>query len=303
MRTITVFNRKGGVGKTSAAVNLAGLLANAGHKTVLVNLDAQIDPEIDLGVRDRGDQGLALVQAAMAGIPPEPVRDVRPNLDLVCGGPRLEDLKAIITNRRLTTGDAAAAQAPLVNSLRALAQQYTFVIIDSPPGGSIMQEAALTASRWVLVPTAPDEASISALEPLSELFLAARQLNPDLGLLGVFLFGIGATSRRVIRQAADALSEMFEGMNDVVMTAPVDLEAPDDDRGWMVIRDVKAVAVECRARGLLVHELESLTAKPTTSVKGLASDYEKLAREVVLRVITAEQRVIDLAAATAEVTV
>lgn len=302
MRTITVLNRKGGVGKTSVTVNLAAALAAAGYPTLVADLDAQGDTLVDFGARDRSDGGLALAQAAMAGTAPTPVKDVRPNLDVVPGGPRLEDLSAVLTSRRLRSqADPLAAQDLLTQSLRAAAAGYSFTIIDSPPGGSVLQEAALAASQWVLVPTGPDEASISALEPLAELFMAARERNPELQLLGVFLFRVGATSRRVIRQAATTLVEIFEGL-DVVMTAPVRLDDPESPRSWLTIRDVGAVAVECRRQGVLVHELEKSMTKPTGAVSGLAEDYEKLSREVVARIRASENPVIDVTE-TAEVSV
>jgi chromosome partitioning protein len=288
MRTIVIGATKGGVGKTSVATNLAGLLARTGAPTVIIDLDPQGDTRHDLGVKET-DDGLGLMQAASSGKKPPVIKGVRDNLDVVAGGSYLVALSALLAAHH------AAAQEMLTRSIAALSADYRFVVIDTPPAGSALQEGALIAADGLLIPTGPDEASIANIQEIANTFSRARTANQALELIGVFLFGVGATSRKVIRESAAALIKMFDGAEDAVMTTPRDPSEPDGDRQWLTIRDVKATAVECRKFGLLAHELEAQrtrinsrtgeTMLPPASVTGLAGDYERLATEVASRIM------------------
>ena len=93
-RTIALVNDKGGVGKTTLAVNLAGQLAAADFTCLLVDLNRQANLADDLGFRDgpADDRGAGLLVSVVAGTPLRPVEGVRPGLDVVAGGARLVDL-------------------------------------------------------------------------------------------------------------------------------------------------------------------------------------------------------------------
>src|SRR5437667_7385914 len=89
---VMVSNGKGGVLKTSLAANLSGLAAASGWRVLAVDLDPQGNLAGDLGVLDRSDGGAGLFAAVAEHTPLEPLRAVRPGLDLVAGGPRTADL-------------------------------------------------------------------------------------------------------------------------------------------------------------------------------------------------------------------
>lgn len=288
-RTIAVVNGKGGVGKTSITANLAGLFAAAGYRVLVVDLDPQGNLGNDLGYLGAGlsDEGASLHGAAVSGTAPTPISNVRERLDVVAGGEHLHDLSAVLQSRRLSGRGGVES---LSASIAALAGQYDLTVIDCPPGSDVLQAGAMEAARWVLVPTKTDDASRAGLREVARRFTAARANNPELGLLGVVLFGVNRSARRILRQAREALEADLGPSSADVLTA--------------TIRHVEAAAVDARSRGQLVHELErDVLAGPTwwerrrnhdaaeplaASASSLAGDYERLATEVLERVVLSE---------------
>jgi chromosome partitioning protein len=281
---IAVANAKGGVGKTSTTANLAAMFAANGHKTLTIDLDPQGDLGVDFGLRGLGlgDDGLSMARSAMTGERPEPLTEVRPSLDVVAGGAHLEGMAAMLTSRRLSTpSDPTGGHGLLVNSIRAVAKDYSIAFIDCPPGGHILQESALAAATHVLVPTRADAASIGNLAHLAERFQAALAINPRLELLGVFLFGIRSTSRRIRKEATNQLRAIFQGAEDLLMET--------------VIPDLMAAAFDCRNNGWTAAELEAHKAAKTAgasklaeSGSNLATEYEKLVLEVAGRLSSSQ---------------
>ena len=290
-RTIAVINGKGGVGKTSLTANLAGLYAAAGYRVLAIDLDPQGNLGNDLGYLGAGlsDDGLGLQQAGAAGKPLTAVAAVRPSLDVVPGGEQLHDLAAILQSRRLTGRGGVDSLAAAVS---AVAGQYDLVLIDCPPGSDVLQAGALEAARYVLIPTKTDDASRAGLREVARRFAKARETNPELTLLGVVLFGVNSSARRVVSSARTSLAGDLGG------AAPV-LDA--------TIRHVEAAAVDARGRGQLVHELErdvhaapkwyerlrSPGTGPVEALAGsagaLAEDYQRLAEQVLARMQELEQ--------------
>jgi chromosome partitioning protein len=289
-RTVAVINGKGGVGKTSITANLAGLFAASGYRVLAVDLDPQGNLGSDLGYLGAGlsDGGASLRSATLDLKAPETLAEVRPGLDVVPGGEHLHDLAAML-QARSRTGRGGAQD--LAATIGALAGDYDLTLLDCPPGSDVLQEGALHAARWALVPTKTDDASRAGLRDVARRFSAARSSNPDLAVLGVVLFGVNTSARRVLSQAKAALEQDLGGVAPVLDTA---------------IRHVEAAAVDARGRGQLVHELErDASAAPkwyerlrnpgespvqrlAGSAGALASDYEALAEEVLTHIIEAE---------------
>ena len=286
-RCIAVINAKGGTGKTSTVANIGGLAAAAGHRTLLVDLDPQGNLAVDLGYS--GDDGKGLYGALTLDVPFAPLTDVRPDLDVLPGGRLLEDLAAVAA-ARTARGGADLTQG-FRHALAAAAQPYDLVLIDCPPGLRVLQDMALGASAYALIPTRTDEASLAGMSLVADRFTAARTANPGLQLLGVVLWGVTRTATRV-RTAVRASVQA-----DLGATAPV-FET--------VVRYVEAAAVDARRRGQLIHELEADVAKApkfyerlragtrgaseplAPSASGLAEDYAALTREVLSRLAALE---------------
>lgn len=291
-RVVVVAQGKGGVGKTSLTANVAGLAALGGHRVLAVDLDQQGNLARDLGY-EPGD-GESLLQAFVAGQPVPVVRDVRPRLDVVPGGPAVGDLLGIAFAR---SGRGGKDLADVLHaSLAPVVGAYDLVLVDTPPGERLLVEAALAVASYVVIPTRPDEGSLDGLERVAERCVAARVRNPALALLGVCMFGVGSRSRRLADSTRETVTDLLGG------SAPV-FDAQ--------IRHLESAAVDARRQGLLVHELESAATEArrgrlaalrarrrpssdllTRDASGLAEDYEALAREIMTRVGELESRAV-----------
>ncbi len=286
-RVVAVTNGKGGVGKTSVTANLAGLLAAAGYRVLAVDLDPQGNLAEDLGYADRSDDGHALHTSLLTGHALAPVVGIRPSLDVCPGGDATADLAAALTSRlQRQGGDATLA---LATSLAPTATDYDIVLLDCPPALETMQALALTAARWVLIPAKTDSSSRKGLREVARRFVAAREVNPYLEVLGIVLFGVGASATRVRARAHDHIAEDLGGAVPILTST---------------IRHLEAAATDARERGQLAHELEAVAAEGPTwwelrrgaapgervaaSASTLAGDYQALAEEVVGLLATAE---------------
>ncbi len=107
---------------------------------------------------------------------------------------------------------------------------YDLVLVDTPPGERLLVQAALSVGAFVLIPTRADDASLDGLERVAERFLAARQRNPELALLGVCLFGAGARSRRLAMTTREVVSQALDGAAPVFQTQIRHLESRGSGR-------------------------------------------------------------------------
>src|SRR5690349_6105309 len=155
-RVIAVANAKGGIGKTTTVVNIGAGLALKGARVLLVDVDAQGNLALALGVRPRRTLYEMLIDGARAA---DCVISARPNLDLIAGDEGLLSVQTIIAKRP----DWSRA---LEHGLRPLIGEYDFVLIDS--GGSLttLTTNALNAASDVLVPTAIEHFSLKSIELL-----------------------------------------------------------------------------------------------------------------------------------------
>lgn len=168
MKRIAVLNQKGGTGKTTTSVNVAAGLADAGHRVLLMDLDAQGNVAVSLGLSARNTMYNVLVEGMH---PADCVLNVGPNLD------------AIISNTSL-----AQAEVKLVNvreRYRVLKQRfesmtnYDYVVMDCAPSLSVLNQNALTYADHILIPVSCDYLSLvgvkqvlRTLKKVNELLLA-----------------------------------------------------------------------------------------------------------------------------------
>lgn len=294
-RVVAIANGKGGVGKTTLTAGLAGQIAAAGRRVLVVDTDPQgnLGRDLGYGPQDGNSLGLAITH----GLPLEVSRGVRDRLDVVAGGPALWDVSPAFTSRG-ARGAALPGLRPAIDKLRPeeTDEDYDLVLVDTPPGEPILQELVFASSDYLIIPTRSDDASLDGLVVVAQRFAAARALNPDLTLLGVVLFGVRAGSTRLIKRVRAALDDTLGGAAPVFTTS---------------IRYLESAAVDMRSRGLLPHELEqvhrtdkskrinrlrkgvavdtgdSLLSRDS-SASGLAADYAALAEEMLAAIAERE---------------
>ena len=208
-RVYAVANQKGGVGKTTTAVNVGACLAEAGERVLLVDLDPQANATSGLGLRANGVSTHDLLDGA-------PLREiVRPsglqNLDVVMAKSDLATAAVELSARE--GGERYLAEA-LVGEL----DPYSVVCLDCPPSFGPLTVNALAAATRALVPV---QAEYYALEGLSQLLgtinLVKARLNPGLAVAGILLtMADGRT-----RLAAEVEAELRRHFGDLVFTTTV----------------------------------------------------------------------------------
>nr|WP_256985176.1 MULTISPECIES: ParA family protein [Rhodococcus] len=291
-RTVLVANQKGGVGKSSIVSAVAGMVAAAGRRVLVVDADQQANVSAsDLGVEGDGGRGLSMaLQFAQALTP---VRDVRPNLDVIAGGPALAVVASVAATAAQTGIDLRRNLTQTLNDLND-AEKYDVVLIDSGPGDAPLLEALLGTARYLVVPTKDDDASLSGVELLAMRYLRARKAGSLIQLLGVVLFDTNPRATARNREVFEQVHELLEGSG--------------ADPFETFIRSDRAAAVDLRTRHLTPLELvdvaeldqksrlQRLRQKGKSSDRlwsrdpsGLASDYQGLTREILSRVATAER--------------
>jgi chromosome partitioning protein len=208
-RIYALANQKGGVGKTTTAINLAACLAEAGERTLVVDLDPQANATSGLGERANGTSSLDLLD----GIPlPKLARRTRfARLDLVPAKAELAGTAVELSRR----GDG---ERYLADALARATDEYAFVFVDCPPSLGPLTVNALAAADRVIVPV---QAEYYALEGLAQLVgsveLVRSRLNPKLVLGGVILTMVD----RRTRLAADVSDEVRRHFGDLVFRASV----------------------------------------------------------------------------------
>ncbi len=206
-RIIAVANQKGGVGKTTTAINLAAGLAEAGCKVLVVDLDPQGNASTGLGVEDRDwtTYDLLLEDAPLEAVVQETEIG---NLFVV---PATVDLSSadieLISNEKRSYLLHDALRQTAIDAFN-----LDFVLIDCPPSLNLLTVNAMVAAHSVLVPL---QSEFFALEGLSQLMLTIREVrqtaNPDLRIEGVVLTmydNRNNLSRQVEKDARDNLGEM-----------------------------------------------------------------------------------------------
>jgi chromosome partitioning protein len=176
---ISITNQKGGVGKTTSAVNIAYYLSKMGKKTLLIDFDPQGNATSGLGIDKQALDG------TMADVILETKTLVEVILPTEHANLFLAPTTPHLANTEVELANAKRRFSRLKNAIN-MVQGYDFILIDSPPSLSLLTVNGLIAARYVLLPV---QAEFYALEGLGQLLetmkLVRKSMNPTLDLIGV----------------------------------------------------------------------------------------------------------------------
>jgi len=182
-RVVAIANQKGGVGKTTTAVNLAASLAAAEWPTLLIDADPQGNATSGVGL-DKAKVERSLYDALLNDEPLSEVIQAAVNLPMLDVVPATQDL----VGAELELVNRGDRESVMNRALKSVREQYKYVLIDCPPSLGLLTLNMLTAADSVLIPI---QCEYYALEGLSQLLNAVRlvqqNFNPELAIEGVLL--------------------------------------------------------------------------------------------------------------------
>lgn len=181
-KVISMVNQKGGVGKTTTAINIGASLAYLDKKVLIIDLDPQGNTSIGVGI-DRADVSKCTYNLLIEEINANDIilKSKVPNLDIIPATINLAGADIELVNE-------LSRESRLKKSLETLSDEYDYVFIDCPPSLGLLTINALTASDSLIIPVQCEYFALEGLtQLLNTILLTQRQLNPDLTIEGVLL--------------------------------------------------------------------------------------------------------------------
>jgi chromosome partitioning protein len=204
-RTIALANQKGGVGKTTTAVNLGACLAELGYRTLVVDLDPQGNASTGLGLNIR-DLESSMYDVILNDLPLEDCVEATALRNLFVAPAALD-----LAGAEIELVPAFSRELRLRRSLEPVKDDYDFILVDCPPSLGLLTVNGLTAASEVIVPI---QCEYYALEGLGQLMrnvqLVQRNLNPVLELSAMVLVMYDARTKladQVVREVRDHFGE------------------------------------------------------------------------------------------------
>lgn len=250
-KVISIANQKGGVGKTTTAINLAASLAAVEHPTLVIDIDPQSNTTSGLGIDSKTVSNSVYELMIGSSDIEETIRNTELDfLDLVPAHINLVGAEIEMIDRE----ERERILKKAINSVR---DKYDFIVIDCPPSLGLLTINALTASDAILIPVQCEYFALEGLGQLLNTIKIVRQhLNPELDIEGVLLT-MYDTRTRLSNQVADEVKRYF------------------DDRVFktVIARNVRLAEAPSFGKPALLYDSTSIGAK----------NYLALAREIIRR--------------------
>jgi chromosome partitioning protein len=200
---VSVINNKGGTAKTTTCVSLAGAMAAAGCRTLLVDLDAQASASLSLGVSS-DDLSPSIADILFTGRPvAETIRSTGvAGLDLVTANMDLANADLLLSDRK-------GRERQLAHVLRPLKAEYDVILIDCPPALSLLPVNALVAADGCIVCVSPDYLAFEGFMAFTRAVARIRRgIGADVTLLGIALTMV-IPGLKVTRQLTESLRQRY----------------------------------------------------------------------------------------------
>ena len=255
MKTIAIINQKGGVGKTTTAINLGAAWAEEGKKILLLDMDPQASASAALGVRDL-EAGERLFQ-----ILKEKTKDLSQVIvETACKGLQLIPTSGHLGQAESQLGGKAGCQTLLKGRIAKLSEQFDYLVIDCSPSLGLLAINALSAADYVIVPMEAHPLSVEGLaEVMGTIADVKEAINNPLQILGILLTRI-KSGTNLTKECVGMLTDSQEYSKHLLAT--------------QIRENIKIAEAPSHAQPVTLYATNSSGAE----------DYRALAKELNLRI-------------------